>query len=307
MEKIIYDLSIVGGGPAGCAASIYAARKELATVLFSDSFGGQSMVSTDIQNWIGTLSISGTALAKNLELHVRAYEGNFLSIVEKTITSITDGGDVFTLHTEGGTIFQTKNLLVTTGAKRRTLSVPGAETLEHKGLTYCASCDGPFFKGKDVIVIGGGNAGFETATQLLAYTSSVTLLHRGSSFKADTTTVHTVLKNSSMKALTEVEVLEILGNTAVTGIRYIHNGKEHTLSVQGVFVEIGNIPASELVKDIVNLDCYGKIITDPRTQKTSHPHIWAAGDCTDGFYHQNNIAAGDSIKALEHMYLESVH
>ena len=157
------------------------------------------------------------------------------------------------------------------------------------------------------MVIGGGNAGFETAAQLLAYTKSVLLLHRSPSFKADATTVNAVLKHPAMCALTNIEVLEVLGESAVSGIRYRKkkDGSEYTHSTEGIFVEIGNIPASDIVKDIVKRDGYGRIITDSKTQKTSHPSIWAAGDCADGLYHQNNIAAGDAVKALEHIFLES--
>ena len=182
----MYDLIIIGGGPAGAAAGVYAARKYLKSVLIARDFGGQSVVSDDIQNWIGTPHIAGSKLASDLEAHVREYAGDVLEIVtddEAVSVQKTEGG--VTVTTESGKTFSARTLLITTGSKRRKLTAPGADKFEHKGLTYCASCDGPMFSGKDVVVVGGGNAGFESAAQLLAYVKSVTLLDYGETLQFD--------------------------------------------------------------------------------------------------------------------------
>ena len=297
------QLCIIGGGPAGVSASVYAARKEIDTILFAEEFGGQSSVSTNIQNWIGTPSIQGIDLAEQFEKHVKTYEGQSLEIRETMVAEIKEEGNCFVITDTKGESIHADTLFIGTGATRRKLSAKGADTFEHKGLTYCASCDGPFFKNKDVVVVGGGNAGFETAAQLLAYTSSVTLLHRGETFKADATTVKKVCAHPTMKTLTHIDITEVLGDSFVTGIRYIKNGKEITQDTQGIFVEIGNIPTTEILQEIVETDEYNRITVDPTTQQTSHPRVWAAGDCTNALYHQNNIASGDAVKALENIFL----
>lgn len=304
---MIYDLIILGAGPAGSSGAVYASRKRLKTLLITESFGGQSVDSVDIQNWIGTVSISGLDLAKSLEEHVKAYADDVLEIksgyrVEKVIDN-KDGTFTVTLEDSDET-FTTKSVLFTLGSVRRKLPAKGAAELEHKGLTYCASCDGPIFTEKDVAVIGGGNAAFETAAQLLAYTKSVTLFNRSDSFRADEVTVEKVLQNEKITALTNVDILEVLGDKMVEGIKYkdTSTGQEKELKVEGVFVEIGQIPNTSSVQGIVDIDEYGKIKIDHKSQRTSKPGIWAAGDCTDILYHQNNIAAGDAVKALEDIY-----
>jgi NADH-dependent peroxiredoxin subunit F len=301
-----YELIIIGGGPAGVAGAVYAARKELDTLLIAGEFGGQSMVSPDIKNWIGTPSISGTDLAKNLEAHAREYDGKSLTVAAgELVASITHHTDIFTVTAVSGKIFQGTSVLIATGSIRRKLDVTGADLYEHKGLTYCATCDGPVFSGADVVVIGGGNAGFESAAQLLAYCKSVTLLHRGAEFKADKITVDAVLAHPNMRAYKNVDIQEIVGDVFVTGVVFKEQGATQatTLPVTGVFVEIGQIPATDFARDIVERDTFNKIIVDPKRQRTSTPGIWAAGDCTDGLYHQNNIAAGDAVKAIEDLYL----
>lgn len=304
----MHDLAIVGGGPAGVAAAVYAARKRLKTVLITDDWGGQSTVSPEIQNWIGEMAISGADLAKKLKGHVEEYKGEWLTIVAphraKSVKSIDGGVEI--MCSDGG-VHQAKTMLITTGSNRRKLEVPGADTFEHKGLTYCASCDGPLFADMDVAVVGGGNAAFETAMQLLAYCKSVTLLAR-SNFRADELTVEKVLKNPKLKALTNIEVTKVEGEKFVNGLKFKENGgEEQHLAVSGIFVEIGLVPNTEWLGDIVKKNQINQVIADPYTQKTSHERIWAAGDCTDGKYHQNNIAAGDAVKALEDLYLYVHH
>jgi alkyl hydroperoxide reductase subunit F len=300
------DLMIIGGGPGGVAAGVYASRKRLKTAFITKEWGGQSNVSTDIQNWIGTPHISGLDFAKALEEHLKEYAGDCLTVVENSnVTTVEKTDDGFKATLENGETHEAKAVLITTGSKRRKLEVPGAEEFDQKGLTYCASCDGPLFSGQDVAVIGGGNAGFETAAQLLEYTKSVTLLHRRSEYKADPVTVERVLSNEHMTAITNAHPTEIFGDKFVTGLKYKvgEDGEEQELNVSGVFVEIGLVPNTDFVKDIVNLDEYKRIEIDPWTQKTSTEGIWAAGDCTNIKYHQNNISAGDAVRALEDIYI----
>lgn len=301
-----YDLIIIGGGPAGSAAAVYAARKKLKTLFITSEWGGQSIVSEQIYNWIGTPSISGNDLALGLKSHVMANVGDSLEVKEgDKVVSLVKSGSDFSVKTEGGSAFETKTVLIASGSGRRKLEALGADRLEHKGLTYCATCDGPVFSGMDVAVIGGGNAGFESAAQLLAYCNSVTLINRSDTFRADEITVEKVLKNPKMKTVTNVDILEIKGDKFVEGIllKDLKDGVEKELKVSGIFVEIGQIPNTGFVKDVVPLDEYGRVKIDPKTQKTETPGIWAAGDCTDVLYHQNNIAAGDAVRALEDIYL----
>lgn len=302
----MYDLIIIGGGPAAAGGAVYAARKLLKTALIADTFGGQSTVSPEIQNWIGTEKISGADLAKNLENHVKAYAGNVVDIHKgEYVTKVEpkDGG--FVVTTKKGTAYEGKTVLVATGGSRRKLEVPGAAEFDNKGLTYCASCDGPLFSDMDVVVVGGGNAGFETASQLLAYVKSVTLLHRGDKFTADPVTVNKVLEHPNMKALLNTEPTEVFGDKLVQGIKYKDKktGEEHTLNVSGVFVEIGLVVSSDFVKGLVDMDPINRVIVDHRSQRSSMTGIWAAGDVTDGLYHQNNIAVGDAVKAVEDIYV----
>jgi NADH-dependent peroxiredoxin subunit F len=302
---MIYDLIIIGGGPAGIAAGVYASRKRLKTILITDEFGGQSAVSEDIQNWIGTISITGKELAENMKKHLEAYAKDVVDIIgNERIKKLakTDGG--FKAITENGKEYIGKNILIASGAIRRKLNIKGADKFEYKGLTYCASCDGPLFLNQDVIVIGGGNAGFETAAQLLAYTKSVTLLCRKPVCKADPVTIKKVAANPKMTILTEAEITEVKGDKFVTGISYkdLKTGEIKEISTNGIFIEIGNIPSTDFAKGVVKLDKFNRIITNPKNQQTSTSCIWAAGDVTDELYHQNNIAAGDAVKAVEDIY-----
>lgn len=301
----MYDLIIIGGGPAGSSAAVYAARKQLKTLLLAAEFGGQSTVSSDIQNWIGTPSISGADLAKSFETHVAEYAKDVVTVRKgEYVTSVAKVGSEFSVTTDKET-YKTRTVLVTSGASRRKLDVPGAKEFENKGVSYCASCDGPIFAGQDVAIVGGGNAGFETAAQLLAYCKSVTLLQRSDVFKADEVTVSKVLANPHMKGVLNAQIEEIVGDKFVTGITYRDglSGEKHELPVTGIFVEIGLIPNTDFVETTVDRDEYKRIMIDPWTQRTSVLGIWAAGDCSNIRYHQNNIAAGDAVKALEDMYL----
>jgi alkyl hydroperoxide reductase subunit F len=307
-----YELIIIGGGPAGASAAVYAARKRLDTLMLTYEWGGQSIVSETIYNWIGTTSISGNDLALNLKNHVlaNAKGGPDINATLEAkdgvkVSKVSKEGDLFKVETDSGESYMTKTILITSGSGRRKLTAKGADTLEHKGLTYCASCDGPLFSDMDVAVIGGGNAGFETAAQLLAYCKSVTLINRSKEFRADEITVEKVLKNPKMKTITDVDIIEVTGEKFVNGIvlKNIGTGETTTLPVSGIFVEIGQIPNTNYLKEVVTLDEYNRVKIDPWTNKTETPGIWAAGDCTNILYHQNNIASGDAVRALEDIYV----
>ena len=300
-----YDVLIIGGGPAGAAGAVYAARKRLHTAFLTREWGGQSIVSPEIQNWIGTPAISGDELARNLRKHVEAYADNVLTIVAPTEVVSFKATEIEVEATvKNGTVYRAKAAFIASGANRRKLTVPGAAEFDQKGLTYCASCDGLLFTGKDVCVVGGGNAAFETALQLSAYCKMVTVLVR-SEPRADEITVDAARKKSNIKIVTNVDILDVHGVSFVSGVKYrvARTHTEFTLPVEGVFVEIGHVPNTEWLDGTVVLNESRKVVVDPRTQRTSNRRVWAAGDCTDGLFQQNNIAAGDAVKALEHLYL----
>jgi len=300
-----YDLIIIGGGPAGVSAGIYAARKKIKTLLITPDFGGQSTVSEGIENWIGTVKISGKELAENLKNHLLAHSGDTLEIKE--------GGKAQNIEKKGGNFiittdkseYHTRTVLIATGSTRRKLDIPGAKEFDNKGLTYCASCDGPLFSGQDVVVIGGGNAAFETSAQLLAYCKNVTLLNRSDKLKADPITVHKLQQNPNFKIILNAEPKEIKGGSFVESIVWKNTNTKETSEIKtpGIFVEIGLIPTTYFAKNVLELNEIGQIPVDSRTQQTKVKGIWAAGDCTDGLYHQNNISSGDAVKALEDIYV----
>lgn len=310
----MHDLLIIGGGPAGISAGVYAARKQLKTILIAEEVGGQSTVSEGIENWIGTVRISGADLAKSLREHLDAYKGQWVeTVLGERVEKLEKTAAGFTATTTSGQTYSAQTVLIASGASRKRLEAKNADVFEHKGVTYCASCDGPLFSGMDVVVVGGGNAGFETAAQLLAYAKSVTLIHRGKAFKADAITVEKVLAHENMKALLNTVPVEVLGEKFVTGLLVEDRDtkEQQTLPASGIFVEVGVMPNTAFAKDLVKLDEVGRIIVNPRDQKAhvihehgESPHgVWAAGDCTDELYHQNNIAAGDGVKALEDIYV----
>ncbi len=287
------------------AAGVYAARKRLKTILIAEQIGGQSTDSQDVQNWIGTPHISGLEMAKQLEKHLREYASDTLELkLGEHATGVTKNEGSFSVSTTT-TSYLTRTVLIATGGARKKLDAVGAAQFEHKGVTYCASCDGPLFAGQDVAVVGGGNAGFETAAQLLAYCKSVTLIHRQPDFlRADKATVDAVLAHKNMKTVLSSTPVEIKGDQFVKSISVKDNasGKITEIPVAAVFVEIGMIPATDTVKGLVDLDEWSRIKVDAKNQRASVAGVWAAGDCSDGLYHQNNIAAGDAVKALEDIY-----
>lgn len=308
---MVYDLAIIGGGPAGAAAGVYAARKRLKTIFITKDWLGQSSVSENIENWIGTTNISGMNLAQSLEKHVKTYADGVIEIKENEIctnieksTSPTSPSGSFSIQTNK-TWYEAKSILIVSGSHRRKLEVTGADKFEHKGLTYCATCDGPLYTGQDVVVIGGGNAAFDSAAQLMAYCKTVTILNRSENFRADPGTIEAVKKNPNIKIITSAIPTEIKGDKFVSSIVYTDTktNKINEIQTTGIFVEIGSLPNTDFAKNILDLDEFNRIPIDTRNQQTKTKNIWAAGDCTDGLYHQNNIAAGDAVKAIEDIYL----
>lgn len=299
----MYDLIIVGGGPAGVAAGVYAARKKIKTLLITEGFGGQSFVSSDIQNWIGVKSISGFELAQSLENHLRAQEGveiigdDLAASVEKI-----DGG--FRVVTRKGKTIETKTVFAASGSRRRRLGVPGEDKFDGKGVAFCSICDAPIFKDKEVAVVGGGNAGLEAVVDLLPYAAKIYVLEFSDSLKGDQVTQEKVKTDSRVQILFNAKTLEITGDSFVTGLKYedMKTGEVKEISVQGVFVEIGAIPNADFLGNLAVKNKLGEVVADPKTQQTSLPGIWAAGDVTDVLYKQNNISAGDAVKAVLNIY-----
>lgn len=305
----MYDLIIIGGGPAGAAAGVYAARKKIKTLLIAKEFGGQSLVSPDVQNWIGTKSISGLELAQNLEEHVRSQEG--IEIVDGDLAEgVVKSDSGFSIKTKEGKSFESKTVLVVSGSRRRRLGIPGEDKLDGKGVAWCATCDAPLFGGKTVAVIGAGNAGLEAVRDLFPYASKVYLINRSDKIKGDAVTFEEIKKNPKLEIIMMAETKEILGDKMVTGLKYLdaESGQEKELKLDGVFIEIGSIPNVEFLGDLVEKNQYNEIKVDHKTQQTSQPGVWAAGDVSDVLYKQNNISAGDAIKAVLniHDYLNGV-
>lgn len=309
----MHDLIIIGGGPAGVAAGVYAARKKIKTLLITVDYGGQSEVSPDVQNWIGIVSMPGLELAERIEKHLKAYaqdvlefqEGAKATKVSQLKNADEPDGPLFRVETDQGDGFEARAVILTAGSSRRKLKVEGAEEFDNKGIVYCASCDAPLFKDKDVVVIGGGNAGLEAAEQLTAHAKSIHILEFGPEFKGDPVTRDRLFANSKVTPVTNAETTKIKGDKFVSGLAYKdrQTGEVHELPVQGVFVEIGSLPNTDMVKDLCEMNTYDEVIIDHKTARTSVEGIWAAGDATDQPYKQNNISMGDAVKALEDVYI----
>jgi len=302
----MYDLVIIGGGPTGVAAGVYAARKKLSTLLIAESFGGQSEVSADIQNWIGTKNISGFDLAQSLEGHVRAQESITIVSGDRAKLITQEADKTFAVLTDSGITHRAKAVVLGSGSRRRKLGIPGEEEFNGKGVAYCSTCDAPLFGGKDVAVVGGGNAGLEAALDLVPYAKKIYLLEYGTTLKGDTITQEKVHK-AGVQVIFNAQTVAIHGDREgkfVAELEYQDkvSGEKRRLAVGGVFVEIGAVPNSEMAKDLVTLNKFGEVVIDHRTAATSREGIWAAGDVTDAAYKQNNVSAGDAVKAALSAY-----
>ena len=298
------DFLIIGGGPAAVAAGVYAARKKLKTMLITEEWGGQSVVSAGIENWIGTKNVSGIDFAKMLEEHVRTQE-DIEIVVPDRVVKVEKIDEYFKVSTEKGNVYDTKTVFVGSGAHRKKLGVPGEKEFDGMGVAYCSTCDAPMFKDKDIAVIGGGNAGLEAVLDLVPYAKNIWLLDHSNGLKGDPVTQEKVKSSDKIKEIIfNAETLEILGDKFVTGLKYkdIKTAEEKQLDVGGVFVEIGSVPNSDMVKDLVEMNKYGEIVINSKNARTSQTGIWAAGDVTDDPFKQNNISAGDAVKAALDAY-----
>lgn len=300
----MYDCIIIGGGPGGIAAGVYAARKQMKTLFLTESFSSQSTVSASIENWIGTVTISGFEFGQSLEKHLRAQEGIEIQTGARVaqVTKLDTGG--YGVVTEKGEHYEAKTVIVASGGRHRHLNVPGEEQFVGKGVVFCSTCDAPFFRNKKVVVVGGGNAGLEAVEDLLPYASEVLLIVRSGELKGDPVTQEKVLASPKVSVLFKQLTQEILGENIVEGIRLKHaeTGDEQTIALQGVFVEIGMVPNTDFVKDLVELNERGEIKVDARTGATSVLGIFATGDATDVPYKQNNISAGYGVVAALSAY-----
>jgi alkyl hydroperoxide reductase subunit F len=304
MAQDLYDTAIIGGGPAGAAAAVYAARKKLKTLVITEAFGGQSTVSSGIQNWIGEATISGLDLAEKLKRHVEAQTGIEIRTPERVV-SVTQGADcIFKVKTDGGNLYRSKTVIVCSGGGHRCLGIPGEEKFEGRGLAFCSTCDAPFYNGLDVAVVGSGNAALESVIDLIPYARKIYLLIRSEKLKGDPVTEEKVRGSSKLQIISNVEVEEILGDKTMTGLRYKdkRTGEVKELAVSGVFVQIGLSANSDFIRSLIDTNQAGEIIVEHRTGQTSKKGIFAAGDVTDDPFKQNNISAGDGVRAALSAY-----
>lgn len=296
---MLYDVIIIGGGPAGVTAGVYAARKKMNALLLTGTIGGSSAVSATIENWIGEPSVRGTEFAGKLEAHLRAQEGIDIR-TDESVEAVKKSDDgTFLVMTGKGESFATRSVIVASGVRHRPLGVPGEEAFRGRGVAYCSTCDAPLFRNKRVVVVGGGNSAFEAVEDLLPYAAEVTVLTIDPEFTADPVLRERVLGTGTVKAVRGAKSEEIVGERRVTGLRCedLATGGKFECACDGVFVEIGMMPNSEIVRDLVERTRGGEIVIDPRTAETSCPGVFAAGDVTDQPYRQNNIAAGQGAVA----------
>lgn len=299
----MYDVVIVGGGPAAIGAAVYAARKKLKTALVAKEFGGQSAVSSSIENWIGEESISGFDLAGKLERHLRAQKG--IEIISgELVTKVSEISGGFKVETDQVKALETKTVVLASGSRRRRLGIPGEAKFEGKGVVFCSTCDAPLFQDKTVAVVGGGNAGLESVVDLSSYAKKIYLIVRGDTLRGDQITQDEVKDNAKVEIIYGALPEEVLGDQFVAGLRYKNknSGETKDLAVDGVFVEIGAVPNSEIVKGLVEMNQSNEVIIDHKTGATSKLGIFAAGDVTDEIYKQNNISVGDAVKAALSAY-----
>ena len=297
----MYDLIIVGGGPAATAAGVYASRKKMKSVVIAKQLGGQSIVSDNIQNWIGTKSISGFDLAKTLEDHLRDQKD--LEIAEgEQASSVQKKDSGFVVKCASGKEFESKAVIVCSGGRHRMMGIPGEDKFAGKGVVFCSTCDAPLFRNKTVAVVGGGNAGLEAAEDLIQYAEKIYLIVR-SSVKGDPTTVERVMSSGKVTVIENAEPSEVIGDMMVNGLKYKDSVSSETkeIAVQGIFVEIGTVPNSEPVKDIAEINNKGEIVVD-RNGRSTVEGIWAAGDVSSAGYKQSNIAVGDAARATLNIY-----
>lgn len=295
-KKDVFDVLIVGGGPAGAAAAIYAARKGIRTGVVADRFGGQVLDTLAIENFVSMKETDGPKFAVALEEHVKHYE---VDIMNTQRASKLTSGKLIEITTETGAVLKSKTVIIATGARWREINVPGEKEYRNHGVAYCPHCDGPLFKGKRVSVIGGGNSGVEAAIDLAGLVQHVTLVEFGAELRADAVLVRKLHSLKNVTVLTSAQTTEILGDgQKVSGMTYIDrtNGESQKIELEGVFVQIGLVPNTEWLKGTLALSRHGEIEVDARGQ-TSLPGVFAAGDVTTVPFKQIVIAVGEGAKA----------
>jgi len=294
----IHDVIIIGSGPAGYTAAIYTARAQLAPLVFEGtSFGGALMTTTEVENFPGFRSgINGPDLMEEMREQALRFGAD---LQMEDVESVSLAGPVKEVVTAGGETHRARSVILAMGAAARYLGVPGEQELLGRGVSSCATCDGFFFKGQDIAVIGGGDSAMEEATFLTRFARSVTLVHRREEFRASKIMLERARADEKITFLTNAAVLGVEGETSVTGLRVrdVNSGKESTLPVTGVFVAIGHDPRSELVREAIDLDADGYVLVEGRGTATSIPGVFAAGDLVDRTYRQAITAAGSGCAA----------
>jgi NADH-dependent peroxiredoxin subunit F len=289
----MYDLIIIGAGPAGITAAVYAARKKMNLLVVSKDIGGQAAWSGDIENYTGYQFISGPELAAKFEEHMRKYEIDLKE--NEAATEITVPGKVILVRTNKGGAYEAKTVIVASGKRSRELNARGEKEFKNKGLTYCATCDGPLFSGKDVAVIGGGNSALDAALQMIRIARHVHVINISPKLGGDPIMREKVERSGMVTILNGAQVTSISGDKMVNAIKVKREEQEETIAVQGIFVEIGLIPNSEFAAELAKNE-FGEIKVSSRNQ-TNIPGIFAAGDVTDVPEKQIIIAAGEGSKA----------
>ncbi|WP_422486493.1 NAD(P)/FAD-dependent oxidoreductase [Gudongella sp. DL1XJH-153] len=295
-QEMIYDLIVVGGGPAGLNTALYAKRKGLNVGIIARDIGGQVMDTSSVENYLGFVSLSGEELMKNFINHVNELKVPILEYEEVEAIGLKNDSRLREIVLKNGLVFNTYSVVIATGSKPRRLGVPGEKEYSGKGVCYCAICDGPLFAGEEVIVSGGGNSAVEAAIDLAKIVKKVTIIHR-SQFRADQILIDQLSKLDNVEVRLQTQILEIQGEKFMTGVKVLDkkSSSEEIIESAGLFVEIGYLPNSEIFSDLLELNERNEIIVD-RYGKTSVEGIYAAGDVTDIPYKQIIMSAGDGAK-----------
>ncbi len=293
--KDSFDVLVVGGGPAGAAAAIYAARKGIRTGVLAERFGGQVMDTLAIENFISVKETEGPKLAMALEEHVKQYEVDVMNL-QRAVKLVP--GELHEVQLENGAALRAKTVILATGARWREMNVPGEKEFRGKGVAYCPHCDGPLFKGKRVAVIGGGNSGIEAAIDLAGIVAHVTVLEFADTLRADAVLQKKLASLPNVTLIKNAQTTEVTGGEKVNGLFYKDrvSGEEKRIELEGIFVQIGLLPNTDFLKGTVELSRFGEIIVDAKGQ-TNVPGVFAAGDCTTVPYKQIIIAMGEGAKA----------
>ncbi|OQC49441.1 MAG: Alkyl hydroperoxide reductase subunit F [Tenericutes bacterium ADurb.Bin024] len=291
----LYDFIALGLGPAGLNAGLYAHRKGLKTLIVGHRVGGQLLNTADIDNYLGFSNIPAQKLIDEFRNHIENSKVPMLTDV--LVTNIEKSADIFIITLNNGKTLQSKTVLYALGGSPRKLKVPGEDKLAGKGVAYCATCDGPFFQDKDVIIAGGGNSAIDATKDLARIAKSVTIIEKFT-ISADKTSVEQVAKLPNVTMFEETDVTEIIGDKYIEGIRVFDRkaNKERIINTEGLFVEIGSIPNTALLKDLVELNKWGEVIVNNK-QETSLKGLYAAGDVTNNWIRQVIVAAADGAKA----------